>query len=250
MDQNRRVIDGSVLIKGGEIEKVGNIEEKKADNVIDAKGKVVMPGLVCTHARPYRILLRTAPLRLDDYSDYIQLLQNVLWPMDEELSSDSIYDASVAAFLEFIKTGVTFVSSIHSSQDNIGKSLDEVFSALDVSGLRGIIGFEASERHTRAQGARGMRENIRFLENLEKEGTGEARVGGMVSLALSSNVSDELLKHAKRVSERFDVPIVLPAGKGKVDYYHNLEEYGKTIVERLGMPEYCRPMRSLLIALV
>ncbi len=232
MDQDRRVIEGSVLIEGSEIKKVGDFDAESAERVIDAEGKIVMPGLVCTHTRPYRILLQAASLNNNGYSDYMQVLQNVEWPMDEELSADDTYAGTLAACLNFIKSGVTFISCVHSSQEDIGKSLDQVLSALEDSGLRGIIGFEATERHTRAQGARGMRENIRFLENLQKRDVAERKIEGMVPLGLSINVSDELLRHGNRVSNRFDVPMVIPSGKGKVDHYHNLEKFGKRTIER------------------
>lgn len=232
MDHNRRVMGGSVLVEGSEIKQVGDIDEESADKVIDAEGKIVMPGLVCAYTHPYRILLKGASMKIEPPSEFTQILQRVWWPLDEKLSKKDVYIGSLSACLEFMKTGVTFFAGLHSSQGTIGKSLDSVASAVEEAGLRAIIGFEASERHTRAKGARGMKENIRFLEKCQKSDLGGTKIRGMVGLSASFTASNELLRHGKRVANRFDVPLVIPAAEGRVDLYHNLEKYGKRTIER------------------
>lgn len=232
MDEDRTVMKGPVAIQGPYIKEVGVGGDEKAEKVIDAEGKIVMPGLVCAYTMPWRILLRGAPLKLESFSDVYQILQRVWWPMDDKLSNKDSYFSTLATCLEFIKSGTTFFSGTHSSQGSIGKSLDHVASAVEEAGLRALIGFEASERNTRAEGARGMRENIRFLENRQKRSLERKRVGGMVALQSSSTSSNELLQHGKRVMDQFDAPLVVPASGCGVDLYHNLKEYGKRTIER------------------
>ncbi|KXA92297.1 hypothetical protein AKJ64_03500 [candidate division MSBL1 archaeon SCGC-AAA259E17] len=232
MDQNRRVMEGSVLVEDGEIKQVGDIDGDRADKVIDAEGKIVMPGLICAFTHPYKILLKGASMKVEPPSDFTQILQRVWWPLDEKLSKKEIHISTLSACLEFMRTGVTFFAGLHSSQESIGKSLDFVASAIEKAGLRAIIGFEASERHTRAEGARGMKENIRFLEKCQKSSSLETKINGMVGLSASFMSSNELLRHGKRVANRFDVPVAISAAEGRVDLYHNLEEYGKRTIER------------------
>lgn len=232
MDRSRRVIEGSISIEDGDIKEVGNPREDEADSIIDAEGKIVMPGLVSAYARPYRTLLRAAPLEVESPTDFTQILQRIWWPLEEEISNEDSHVATMGSCLEFIKSGITFFAGIQSSQSSIGKSLDHVASAIEKSGLRAMIAFAASERHTRAEGARGMKENVRFLEKMKKKSPDETRVGGMSGLDLSITSSDELLRHGKRVANSFDVPIVISTAEGKVDLYHNLENYGKRTIER------------------
>lgn len=232
LDRDNRILRGSVLIRDNEIREVENIEEGDFDTVIDAEGKIVMPGLVCAYARPYQILLRAAPLKVEPPSDFVQILQRIWWPMDESLTNEDTYNSTLAACMEFIKSGITFFGGSYSSQSSISKSLDNAASAIEESGLRAFIGFEASERNTRAEGARGMRENIRFLESRQKKTFKETRVRGMVGLSASFTVSEELLRHGKRVANRFDVPIVISAAEGEVGPYHNLEKFGNRTMER------------------
>ncbi len=232
MDRDLRIMKGSVLVEDSEIKEIGNIEERDVDKTIDAEGKIVMPGLVCAHSKPSQILLRAAPFKVEPPSDFTQKLQRISWPFDEVLTKEDIEISTLACCTKLIKSGVTFFAALHSSQGTIGKSLDSVHSAVEKAGLRAFIGFEATERNTRAEGARGMRENIRFLENMQKKGIRDSLIRGMVGIADSFTASDELLRHGKRVANRFDVPIVMSAAEGEVDPYHNLENFGKRTIER------------------
>lgn len=230
MDKERRILRGSVYIEDNEISEVGKVD-KSAETVIDAEGKIVMPGLVCAHANPCRTLLKNAPFRIEPLSDPVQLLQRVWWPLDEVLSKESIQAAAAFTCLEFLKSGVTFFGGVHSSQNEIGKSLDHVASAVEKAGLRAFLAFKSSERHTRAKGARGMKENIRFLENCEKNSRG-SRINGMVGVDASFLISDELLRHGNRVAKRFDVPFIIPTAESRVDSCTNLKRQGKKTIER------------------
>src|SRR5262249_3410147 len=52
---NRKVIErGTVLIKGGRIDCVGDCNAAGADRVIDVKGKTIIPGLIDMHAQHQR----------------------------------------------------------------------------------------------------------------------------------------------------------------------------------------------------
>ncbi|RLG85082.1 MAG: amidohydrolase, partial [Thermoprotei archaeon] len=55
MDKDRRIIEGGfITITGDKIEKVGKDPSGiTAEKVIDAKGKIVMPGLMCAHTHLY-----------------------------------------------------------------------------------------------------------------------------------------------------------------------------------------------------
>lgn len=232
MDSKKRIINGSILVEGNEIKKVGNIENEDADKIIDAEGKIVMPGLICAFTHTSSILLRAAPLKIEPPTEFTQFLQRVWWPFDEELSNKDSHIGTLSTCTELIKNGITFFACSHSSQESIGKSLDYVASAIEESGLRALISYEASERHTVAEGARGMKENIRFLKNRQKKRPNETRVKGMVSLGPSFTSSDELLRHGKRVAEQFNSPLLISTAEGPVDLYHNLEVHGKRTIER------------------
>ena len=63
-DVHRKISDGALFARDNVIEQVGPTSELaslQADRVIDARGKVVLPGLVNTHHHLYQTLTRAVP---------------------------------------------------------------------------------------------------------------------------------------------------------------------------------------------
>ncbi len=60
MDQTRREISGDIFVRDGMIEAVGETSQI-ADEIVDAKGCVVTPGLVNTHHHLYQTLTKAVP---------------------------------------------------------------------------------------------------------------------------------------------------------------------------------------------
>mgnify|MGYP000906072809 CR=1 FL=1 len=65
MDPDRRIIDdGAIVINGDRILAVGKTSDitpkYKAEQIIDARNKVVMPGLIDGHAHAGHTLVKTA----------------------------------------------------------------------------------------------------------------------------------------------------------------------------------------------
>lgn len=242
MDKDRRIIaDGSIAIDEGRILSVkkGYTVKSKPEEVIDARGKIVMPGLICSHTHLYGMLLRAAPLKIEPPTDFSQILQRVWWPMDEAMTKEDAYASALISCLEFIKTGTTLFADTFSGPNALSGVLDRISAAVDQSGMRGIISFEATERHTHAEGARGVRENERFILKAKKER--KHRIHGMFSIHASFTVSDELLRYVRELTSRYKVPLTIHTSEGLCDLYHNYERYGKRTVERLRDAEVLGP---------
>lgn len=234
MDEDRRILArGSVAVEDGKILEVSRSLKlkEKPEQVIDARGKVVMPGLICSHTHLYGILLRGAPLRVEPPSDFTQILQRIWWPMDEALTREDAQASALAACLEFIKTGTTCFADTFSGPNAIAGVLDRIGEAVEKAGIRGILAFEATERRSRAEGAKGTRENARFIKKLKRRRT--TKLKGMFSIHASFTVSDELLVHVRELAKRYGAPITIHTSEGLWDIYHNYERYGKRTVERL-----------------
>lgn len=242
MDKDRRIIaDGSVAVDEGRIVSVkrGGSGKGKPEEVIDARGKIVMPGLICSHTHLYGMLLRGAPLKIEPPSDFSQILQRVWWPMDEAMTKEDAHASALISCLEFIKTGTTLFADTFSGPNAISGVLDKIAAAVEQSGMRGIISFEATERHTHAEGSKGIKENERFILKTKKERM--HRVQGMFSIHASFTVSDELLRYARELTSRYKVPLTIHASEGLVDLYHNYERFGKRTIERLRDAELLGP---------
>ena len=236
MNPQRQVFDkGAVVLKNRRIVAVGKTSELEkrysAEQVIDASKRIVLPGLICAHTHLYGTLLRGAPLKISPPSDFAQILQRVWWPMDEAMTQHDAYASAAIASLEFLKTGTTCFADTYSGPNSIRLSLDSVAKAVEEVGIRGIIAFEATERHSVEEGEEGIRENVRFIEKVAERG--EPKVTGMFSLHASFTCSDNMMKRVRSLASRYKVTVTIHTSEGLVDVYHNLERYGKRTVDRL-----------------
>lgn len=240
MDRDRRIIRGSIAVEDGRIVSIGrNKVREKPDEVIDARGKIVMPGLICSHTHLHGLFFWGAPLRMEQPSDLTQILQRVWWPMEEAMTRDDAYASAVYSCLQFIRKGTTTFANSFPGQNAITGVLDRVAEAVEQSGIRGVLAFEATERRTHAEGAKGVRENERFIRKLKKEKS--PRVRGMFSVHSLFTVSDELLAYVRELASRYKVPLSIHASESLADLYHSYEHFGKRPIERLKATEILSP---------
>jgi len=236
MDNQRRILeDHSIAIVGGRITEIGKTTDLErtfsSADVLDASGGIVMPGIVCSHSHLYGILLRGAPIKITPPTDFTQILQRVWWPIDEAMSFEDAYASALVACLEFAMSGVTTFADTYSGPNAMQGVLDHIASAVEEVGIRGLIAFEATERHSRDEGFRGLQENVRFAEKTRADP--ESKVQPLFSLHASFTVSDDLIRETKNLADKYHAPITIHTSEGLGDVQHNLERYGVRTVERL-----------------
>ena len=236
MDPRHRILsDHSIIIDDGKFKAIGKTGEitrhSKTDEIVDASGSIVMPGLICSHTHLYGILLRGAKLNITPPSDFTQILQRVWWPVDESLTFDDAYASALVACLEFLKTGTTTFADTYSGPNSIEGVLDRIAKAVDEVGIRGLLSFEATERHSKEEGERGVRENVRFATSMK--GKKKSRTLPLFSLHASFTVTDELIRSVRELASKYSVPITIHTSEGPGDPQHNMERYGKRTIERL-----------------
>ena len=107
-----------ILIDKNKIVKIGNNLPDIAEKEIDAKGKVVMPGLINTHSHvPMSIFRESADgYLLQDW------LTKVIWPKEAKMTNDDVYCASILSFIEMIKTGTTTINDMYFMTEDIIKA--------------------------------------------------------------------------------------------------------------------------------
>ncbi|MHA2378874.1 MAG: amidohydrolase family protein [Candidatus Thorarchaeota archaeon] len=222
--------DGYVLFEGNKILEVGiGKPRESAGNVIDAKGSLVIPGLITAHTHLYGILLRGATLNIDPPSDFAQILQRVWWPLDERLTLEDAKASALSASADMLRNGSTFFADTYSGPNSIKGSLDAIADGANQVGIRSMLAFEMTERDSPKDGQKGLTENVRFAERARSENLTNL----MVSVHASFTLSDELIQKAVEEARRLDVPVTIHTSEGLVDLYHNLERYGERTVERL-----------------
>lgn len=114
-----------VLIEDKIIKKIDKNIDCAVDKIIDGTDKILMPGLINTHAHvPMSIFRETL-----DGLDLQTWLNDKIWPMEDNLTEEDMYDSSLLSYIEMIKTGTTTINDMYFMVDNIIKA------ALD-SGIR------------------------------------------------------------------------------------------------------------------
>lgn len=133
---NNEITKGNMLIKDGKIEKIGNFElDFEPDKVIDAEGKLIMPGLINAHSHSYAGLLKGSMNNtpLDIYM--LHAIAGGSFRSPEEIYTSTMIDA-----LQMLKTGTTSVIDHFSERPKV--SLEGIGSAVKAyldSGIRATV---------------------------------------------------------------------------------------------------------------
>ncbi|HMQ55798.1 MAG TPA: 8-oxoguanine deaminase [Anaerolineae bacterium] len=133
-DQGRKLRGGGLFVRDNVIEQVGPSEAlpAEADEVIDATGLAVLPGLVNTHHHFFQSLFRAVP-GAQDHGLFDWLVR--LFPIYGEVTAEAIYLSSLTAMAELILSGCT-TSSDHLYLYPNDTSLEAQIRAAGEIGLR------------------------------------------------------------------------------------------------------------------
>jgi cytosine/adenosine deaminase-related metal-dependent hydrolase len=135
MDESRRCLnDGGIFIRDNIIEQVGPATELPgaADQVIDAHGMIILPGLVNTHHHLYQTLTRALPAAQD--ATLFQWLKT-LYPIWARLTPEAIYTSALVGLAELILSGCTTAAD-HLYVFPNGCSIDDEIRAAREIGIR------------------------------------------------------------------------------------------------------------------
>ncbi len=132
--QRREIADGALFARDGVIEAVGASAQlpAAADEVIDARGQVVLPGLVNTHHHFYQTLTRAVPAAQD--AELFTWLKT-LYPVWAKLTPEMAYVSTQTAMAELLLSGCT-TSSDHLYLFPNGVRLDDTIEAAREIGMR------------------------------------------------------------------------------------------------------------------
>ncbi|HOX46795.1 MAG TPA: 8-oxoguanine deaminase [Myxococcota bacterium] len=101
---------GDLLVEGARIAAVGRGLTAQADEVIDARGRVVLPGMVNTHHHLYQVLTRNLP-RVQDAKLFDWLLY--LYDVWKHVTPEDVHAAALAGLGELLLTGCTLSADHH-----------------------------------------------------------------------------------------------------------------------------------------
>lgn len=146
MSEKRERIEENIDIKieDRKIVEIGKkLSEDDVEKIIDATGKIVMPGLINTHSHvPMSIFRET----VDGYA-LQEWLSEKIWPMEDKLTNEDIYYASMLSFIEMIQTGCTTINDMYAMTDDIIKAALETKIRLQTTRtLMSVAGKEDADK--------------------------------------------------------------------------------------------------------
>jgi len=193
-----------------------------ADEVEDAQGGFLLPGIVNAHTHIYSTFARGILIPFNPKS-FKDILTQLWWKLDSKLDMEAIYYSALVSAVEFIKNGITTIIDHHASGMAIRGTLNTLKKAIvDEMGLRGIFCFETSDRFDIDEA---IEENLSFSKNKDEKSA------GLFGLHASLSLSNETLEKISKVLG--DTPIHIHVAESEEDESDSLRKYGKRVVERL-----------------
>jgi 5-methylthioadenosine/S-adenosylhomocysteine deaminase len=216
-DDPRRIRAGDILIDDGSIVEIADSIDEKGDEVIDATGKMAIPGLVNTHTHMAMTLFR-------GYGEDLPLhrwLEEKIWPIEAKQTPEDAALAAELAFCEMIRGGTTSFAEmcIHDTR--------HMFKAAAKAGMRGII----SQGVLDLGDASKMEENIRKARSVLDYQEGDVRAS--IAAHAPFTCSEELLIKAKELAKQNGLKYQIHVSETRKEVFDILERTGKYPYEYL-----------------
>jgi putative selenium metabolism protein SsnA len=228
-----RVLEGqALLIEDGRIARIASPAAIAGpfDRVLDAKGKVVLPGLVNAHMHFYSTLVRglgkAAPSR-----NFQEVLDHLWWRLDRKLSLADVEVSAQVILLDAIRKGTTTLVDHHASPGAVTGSLDAIGRAVKASGLRACLCYEVSDRDGERVAEEGLDENVAFARRCARDRDPQLRA--LFGLHAAFTLSDRTLERAATLGRELDVGFHVHVAEAASDVAVNRERHGLTPVARL-----------------
>src|SRR5262245_57325086 len=194
-----RAETGELRIDGARIAARGKSVRQPGDEILDAAGAVVLPGMVNGHTHLYSALAVGMPAPPLVPRDFLEILQLVWWRLDRALDEESNETSARIGAIEALRCGTTTLIDHHASPNAIDGSLDCIERGINSIGLRGVLCYETTDRNGRSGREAGLAENHRYLKlcDSRRDEHFAALGGGHAAFTLDDETLDALVAMAK-----------------------------------------------------
>jgi 5-methylthioadenosine/S-adenosylhomocysteine deaminase len=205
------VLDGDRIAAVGEGPYTGTPGD--GDQVIDASGKIIMPGLVDLH---YHTAIAKG------FSDHLPLweyLDACWYPFIRTLDADAAYWSAAASYLESIKCGVTTVNDMYRRLPDLGRAAHDI-------GIRAVLSNDvALPEH-----------NLDTLQDNQDayhsvHGLGDGRIEVYVGIEWLPLASPELLRDARALADELGTGIHIHLNESLTEVENSKERFGRRPTE-------------------
>ncbi len=189
-----KVKDLDIRIEGENITKIDEkIEANENEKVIDATDSVVMPGLINTHAHISMSIFRGTFEGCNLYT----WLHEKIWPIEDKLTEETVYNATMVSILEMISTGTTCVSDHYFFSKQIRKALEE-------SGMRAAITRVLMDSDGEEESNKRIQE---FIELYESRDENNSLITYTVAPHSFYTCSGKVLQKSRELADKYNLPV-------------------------------------------
>jgi len=216
--------DGSVAILGGRIAAVGTTSEIKksflAPKTIDARGGLIMPGLVNAHTHAamtcYRGLADDLPL--------MEWLNQFVFPAEAKSDGDQVYWSTLLACAEMIRSGTTTFCDMYLFEDRVAEAAKE-------AKIRAVVGEVLYDFPSPHYGP--IEKGLEFTEALIKNWQKDPLITIVVEPHALYTCSPDLLKKCRSLADRYGVPLKTHLSENQGEVEEILNKYGRRPLDHL-----------------
>jgi 5-methylthioadenosine/S-adenosylhomocysteine deaminase len=177
------------MIRDGKITEIGTSLKGNADEVIDGRGKIALPGLINTHTHLSMVLLRgyADDMRLQDW------LQKKIWPLEARLTPEACYQGALLGSAEMILSGTTTFMDMYFN-------MQEVARAVNQTGLRAFLSYGIIDLFDSAKAKAEQQRSQEFFQYIQS--LGNSRIQFALGPHAPYTCSPETLVWAKEFAEK------------------------------------------------
>ena len=185
----------SLLIKDDLIAEIADeIDESNADKIIDAEGKILLPGLINTHTHLSMTLFRglADDLSLDSW------LNDHIWPMEANLNGDYCYIGALLGAVELIKSGTTTFSDMYFYMEDVARAVED-------AGIRAVLSYGMIDFGDAERRENELNENLELFKNCN--GMADGRIKVFLGPHSPYTASEELLIRTRELADEYNMGI-------------------------------------------
>ncbi|MCS1351025.1 amidohydrolase [Mechercharimyces sp. CAU 1602] len=216
-----RYTRGSIGVEDHTISYIGtDAIASEYDEVIDLRGKAVLPGLINTHNHAAMTLLR-------GYADDLPLqtwLEEKMWPIEARFQAEQVRKGTALALVEMIKGGTTCFADMYDHMDQVAEMVE--ISGMRAVLCRGVIGLGSEQER-----ADKLAEAVSFARQWHMQANG--RITTMMSPHSPYTCPPAYIEQIVERAIALQIPIHTHMSETAREVEQNIELYGKRPVEHL-----------------
>src|SRR5579884_2936054 len=239
-ERSEIIEDGALLVRDGLIAAISRMADLRAQHpdaeIVDARGGLVLPGLLCAHTHFYGAFARGMAIPGEPPKNFPEILERLWWRLDKLLTREDTRASADIFMADAIRHGTTCVIDHHASPNAVDGSLDVIAEAVEQAGIRACLAYEVSDRDGPAITEAGIRENERFIRSLRHERRSIAERGLLAAsygLHASFTLSPATLERCAADGADLGVGFHVHVAEDNFDETDSLDRYGVRVAERL-----------------